>query len=413
MRIAMVCDRFTAQPGPSTGEANGRSVHVAELSAALSRAGHEVTIFTRRDGRRQSSTESPQGYRVVNVPTGPSRGAPGEEPLAYLGAFTQYLTDQWRDAPPDVVHAHRWTSGLAALFADPTRRVPVVHTSHGLGTIVRRHRNPADPDPTERVSSERLVGRSVARIIATSTEEVRELGRIGVPSTRTTVIPSGVDIEHFNPDGPAARKRLPHRIVSVGRLLPRKGFAELVAVLPLVPDTELVIAGGPDRRALADHPEALRLRELAKRIGVADRVQLVGQVARDRLPTLLRSADVVATVPWYEPTGVVPLEAMACNVPVVATSVGALADTVVDNVTGVLVPPRRPRTLAAALNGLLTDPVKRSFLGAAGRDRAESRYPWSRIAQDTLRVYEQCVEQAAARSDRAGGPMLATRSARR
>ncbi|OLF14797.1 glycosyltransferase [Actinophytocola xanthii] len=413
MRIAMICDRFTPQSGPGAGEANGLSVHVGELSAALARSGHEVTVYTRRDGRRQAPTKSDEGYRIVPVPAGPIRRLAEDELVAHMGAFTQYLTDQWRDSPPDVVHSHYWTSGLPALFADPARRVPVVHTNHGLGAVARRHRKPADPDPTKRVSSERLISRSVARVVATSAEEVRELGRIGVPSTRTTVIPSGVDIDRFVPDGPATRKRLPHRIVTVGRLLPRKGLAELVAVLPLVPDTELVIVGGPERRALGEDPEAVRLRELAKRIGVADRVQLTGQVPRDRLPALLRSADLAACVPWYEPVGLVPLEAMACNVPVVATSVGALADTVVDGVTGLLVPPRRPRTLAAALNGLLTDPVKRSFLGAAGRDRAESRYPWRRIAEDTVRVYEQCVEQAAARSERSGGPVFATRSAHR
>jgi D-inositol-3-phosphate glycosyltransferase len=156
-----------------------------------------------------------------------------------------------------------------------------------------------------------------------------------------------------------------------------------------------VIAGGPARAALARDPEAQRLRALAKQLGVADRVRLAGQVPRKRMPDLLRSADVVACVPWYEPFGIVPLEAMACGVPVVATAVGGLTDTVVDGVTGVLVPPRRAAALTSALKALLADPIKRTFMGSAGRDRVESRYPWSMIAAQSARVYESCLDRAA------------------
>jgi glycosyltransferase involved in cell wall biosynthesis len=92
-------------------------------------------------------------------------------------------------------------------------------------------------------------------------------------------------------------------------------------------------------------------------------------------------------VPWYEPFGIVPLEAMACGVPVVASAVGGLVDSVVDGVTGVHVPPRRPRLLAAAVGGLLADPERRAALGATGARRARRRYGWDRIARSTMGVY--------------------------
>jgi glycosyltransferase involved in cell wall biosynthesis len=84
----------------------------------------------------------------------------------------------------------------------------------------------------------------------------------------------------------------------------------------------------------------------------------------------------------------VPLEAMACGVPVIATAVGGLTDTVVDGVTGVLVPPDRPDRLAHAINRLLADPLQCDAYGIAGADRASSRYSWTRVAADTLRIYE-------------------------
>ncbi|MGH7606494.1 MAG: glycosyltransferase, partial [Gemmatimonadales bacterium] len=103
----------------------------------------------------------------------------------------------------------------------------------------------------------------------------------------------------------------------------------------------------------------------------------------------LRSADAVICTPWYEPIGMVPLEGMACGVPVVASAVGGITDTVVDGITGRLVPPRKPRALAATQHHLLSHRTIREQYGAAGRDRAASRYSWDRIAAEAVRVYEQ------------------------
>jgi len=201
------------------------------------------------------------------------------------------------------------------------------------------------------------------------------------------VVPCGVDTKMFTTTGPVAERTALRRIVSVGRLVPRKGFDDLIAALPGVPGTELVIAGGS--RDLTDDPEARRLLSCAKTHGVADRVRLVGQVDRADMPALLRSADVVACVPWYEPFGIVPLEAMACGVPVVASAVGGLKDTVMHGVTGVLIPPRDPRALGRALRKVLADRSRGMAYGIAGRDRVEARYTWDEVATRTEMVYQK------------------------
>jgi D-inositol-3-phosphate glycosyltransferase len=171
----------------------------------------------------------------------------------------------------------------------------------------------------------------------------------------------------------------------------RKGIGNTIIALAEVPDTELHVAGGPDAGALDRDPEARRLRALAGEIGVADRVVLRGRVDRDAMPALLRSADVVVCAPWYEPFGIVPLEAMACGVPVAATAVGGQIDSVVHGVTGVHVPPRDPAALAAALRELLADGARRRALGAAGRRRARRLYDFDRIAASTREVYDAVV----------------------
>jgi glycosyltransferase involved in cell wall biosynthesis len=129
------------------------------------------------------------------------------------------------------------------------------------------------------------------------------------------------------------------------------------------------------------------LRRLADRRGVADRLHILGRVPREDMPAMYRSADVVACAPWYEPFGLTPLEAMACGVPVVAYAVGGLAESVIDGVTGTLVPPRDVRRLAGALRAVLGDEVRRMSYASAAVDRVRSRYTWERTATDVERVY--------------------------
>jgi glycosyltransferase involved in cell wall biosynthesis len=183
----------------------------------------------------------------------------------------------------------------------------------------------------------------------------------------------------------------------------RKGVDDVIRAIARLPGVELVVAGGPRGAELARDPDARRLGRLARRLGVADRVELRGGIDPEAVTALLRSADLAVCVPWYEPFGIVPLEAMACGVPVVASAVGGMIDTVVDGVTGVHVPPRRPERLADTLRALLADPVRRADLGAAGVRRARERYTWDRVAEATLEVYRACAGDGARRAQRALG----------
>jgi glycosyltransferase involved in cell wall biosynthesis len=97
--------------------------------------------------------------------------------------------------------------------------------------------------------------------------------------------------------------------------------------------------------------------------------------------------------PWYEPFGIVPLEAMACGVPVVASAVGGMLDTVIDGVTGAHVPPRDPGALAEVIGLLLETPSRRAELARAGLERVRTRYSWDRVAIDTAAVYQRTVRR--------------------
>jgi glycosyltransferase involved in cell wall biosynthesis len=169
----------------------------------------------------------------------------------------------------------------------------------------------------------------------------------------------------------------------------------MIEALPGIPRAEYVIVGGPEGGELGANPEVRRLRALAAQLGVSDRVIFLGAIAYTDMPAMLRSADVVTCTPAYKSFGLVPLEAMACGVPVVASAVGGMLDTVVDDVTGRLVMPQRPRECAEAVTTILRDSFLRRSLGLAGRDRACARYSWDRVGADTCRVYDRLVTAGA------------------
>ncbi len=370
-------------------DSGGQNVHVAALSEELARRGVEVTVFTRRnDPWLPDRVELVPGVTVVHVSAGPAREVPKDRLLPYMGRFARALSGAWDKHPPDLVHAHFWMSGRASLAAAAGLSLPVVQTFHALGVVKRRHQGTLDTSPPERLAAEEALARRADQIVATSSDEVFELLRMGAHLRRVKVIPCGVDLELFRPDGPAETRRAGlSRLVVVSRLVQRKGVGNVISALAALPETELVVVGGPDWSELDRDPEACRLAALAEDRGLAERVDFRGRVGREALPPLLRSADAVVCVPWYEPFGIVPLEAMACGVPVVASAVGGLLDTVVDGVTGIHVPPRSPERLAEVLRTLLADADLRERLGAAAVERTRTRYSWARIADETLDTY--------------------------
>ncbi|GAA0423781.1 glycosyl transferase [Actinoplanes capillaceus] len=366
MRIAMI------------SEPAGRA---DELAAALAELGHEVRVYIRRaDPDSAEVVVTPAGVHVVNVVAGPIRPIPSDLLLPHMGEFARVLGEQWRDGwSPDVAHAHFWTSGLAAVTAAKQIGVPVVQSFHELGEFDGDVRGPS------RSGYERALGRAVDRVVAQTQDEVGELVRIGVPRARLTVIPSGVDSERFTPDGPAAPRdpELP-RILSVGKLVERKGFGDVIQAMRYVPGAEVVVVGGPPPEQLPADPGAGLLRSMAEQFRVADRFRLVGSVPQRELPSWYRSADVLVAAPGDERSA---LEAMACGLPVVGTAVGTLTETVVDGLTGDLVPARDPRALGGALRRLINDKVRRFTYATAALDRARQAYSWKRVAAQIGSVY--------------------------
>jgi D-inositol-3-phosphate glycosyltransferase len=339
-----------------------RTPYLMALAGAQAAAGHEVTVYARSTGTTAAAeVAGPRGFRVVRL----------------RGRLRAALSDALRVTPPDVVHAHCGSVWQAAAAVSREYGVPFVYSLHAA----------ADGPGTDRDAdqvADLAAAHAADRVIVSFSGLLRKLVGDSVPRHKIDLVPYGVDVDHFNPDGPALDRRLPNRIVAVGDIVPNSGFGTPVAALRALPDTELVIVGGPQRGV-----HAREIRGYARSLAVADRVRLAGPVSRAELPALLRSADLMVCSPWEPTFGVPALEAMACGVSVVANRLGGPADTVVDNVTGKHVTPRKPRELAAVLLQLLTHKSLCEQQGAAGRDRAWARYTWSRVAADTVHAYHR------------------------
>lgn len=389
MRVAMVSLVATRAADPASKR---RTRAVCSLAEALARAGHQVVVYTEAPEQEPwPRFADDAGFQLTRLSVG-SRTAAAEEGTAEgVAGLADELRNALRLQPPDVIHSQSCLSGMVVERAVPSSgsasgppSAPTVQSfDDGLRLLGPGGAGPESADTDTRTQAERALARRAGHVIAASNDELAGLVRLGVPRRRLTVVPPGVDPNEFCPDGPREARGAKRRVVVVS---PGNGAQDAIRALTVLPDTEFVM--------LFDSPPERRLEELAGRLRVGERIRLTDQVDDARLPALLRSADLVLSLPGSGRTPATPVQAMACGVPVVASaggSAGGSADAVVHGITGLHVPTGKPRALAKVLRALLANAAMREAMGIAGRDRAVTRYRWSRIASESSRVYERVV----------------------
>jgi len=375
LRVAMVTSLYP----PSVG---GIQSHTRALARALAGRGAEIHVVTRRAaGHPDRETLGRLHVHRVGAPAGVTGAA------ATL-AFVAGAVARVGEIGPDLIHAHQLLSPTTvALVARAAHGTPILLNPHACGAIGDVGVLSATPLGRLRL---RATVREADRFVAISGAIRAELLAAGVPEARIVSIPNGVDLERFRPAG--AQERIALRralglaeaptVVYTGRLSPEKGADVLVAAWPAVaravPGARLILLG--------DGAERERLLEAARAAGVAGSVALLGAAA-DVAP-YVRAADAAVLPSRTEGLPVALLEAMACEVPVVATAVGGSAEILRDGATGRLVPPARADALAAGLVEALTDRAARARAHLA-RDEVAARYGLDRIVGRFLEVYAE------------------------
>ena len=413
LRIALISEHASPLAAAGGVDSGGQNVYVDQVARSLAEAGHSVDVLTRRDDPGLPAVVELQPHaRVLHVDAGPARFVPKEELLQHMPAFADAARRiVARSAPYDLMHSHFFMSGWVGLALRQHFSLPLVTSFHALGLVRREHQREADRFPPQRIEIERTLARRADRVIAACPQDEDDLLRLyGAAPERLRCVPCGVDTLALRPgDRAHARRRLglpegDFIVLQLGRMVPRKGIDNVVEAMPHLralnrsagatpaasaPVRLVVVGGESDAPDPARTPEIGRLQQLAQSLGVADCVQFVGRRNRDALRDWFVAADVFVTTPWYEPFGITPLEAMACGTPVIGSSVGGVRYTVVDGVTGFLVPPRDPRALAARLHTLQRDPALAAAMGRAGVRRVRSEFTWQHVAARLAGVYEE------------------------
>jgi glycosyltransferase involved in cell wall biosynthesis len=218
-----------------------------------------------------------------------------------------------------------------------------------------------------------------------------------------TIIPCGTKIEHFGSiDRESARKRLglateAKVVLYIGRFDKRKGIETLVRAINVSQwrdDSNLkLIIGGGSRPGQSDGIERERIEEIVEELGLTEKTIFPGRIGEVELPIYYASADVCVVPSHYEPFGLVAIEAMACNTPVVASDVGGLQFTVVSEETGLLAPAKDAESFAKAIDRILANPQWRDHLGSNARRRVEKKFSWRGVAFQLGALYTQLTEE--------------------
>ncbi len=387
--------------GPETG---GLNVYVRELSRELAERGHEVDVFTRRAGdvpaTEPSLVDGSPHARLIHIDAGPAEYVEKPELPAYLDQFEQGVVAfaEREGTTNDIVHSHYWLSGVVGERLKARWGVPHLTMFHTLAEVKSRSRI-SEWEPDVRIQAEHAIVQQADRIIAAGSDEKELLVRLyGAAAERISVIPCGVNLDLFQPVEQAeARRALALRdddriLLFVGRIEPLKGIDILLgaaAELAMEHDCSVLVIGGDSG---AQQGEIAYLRNLAARLGIAERVSFLGAVDHERLPLYYSAADVCVVPSFYESFGLVALEAMACGTPVVASRVGGLAGTVRDGETGYLIPWRCPEPFAERIELLLGNEELRRAFGRTARETVE-RFRWANVAESVIGVYRELIER--------------------
>ena len=386
----------------------GAGVHVDYLSRELAKT-IEVEVRCWGEQRSDNGNLHVRGNR----PWSEISDGTKEKFKGVLEAFSLNLTQVKALSGLDVVHTHTWYVSMAGFLAKKLYKIPFVLTTHSL--------EPMRAWKSEQLGSgyalsswmERTAVLDADAVIAVSNSAKEDVLRVyPVPPERLHVIYNGIDLAEYQKTSDTAAldrygidRSLPY-VLFVGRITRQKGVTNLVdAIQYMSPNTQVVLcAGAPDTPEIAAE---MRQKVEAARGRNPRVIWIEKMVRKPEMIQLYSHARVFCCPSIYEPFGIINLEAMACEAPVVGSATGGIKEVVVDGKTGVLVPfDREPSTgfpvnpdrfardLAAKVSDLLADPAKCTQFGKAGRKRVEQTFSWTAIAAQTIELYEKLIEES-------------------
>jgi D-inositol-3-phosphate glycosyltransferase len=377
-----------------TKNTGGMSVYIRELARHLGVFGHHVDIYTRLNGTQHHQIITLyDNVRLIHLSAGSNGHVPKLALYYYLSDFFRALEKfkKQEGLQYDLIHSHYWLSGCLGSWVQDRWEIPHIVMFHTLGSV-KNTAGLADREPDLRIATEKKLTRICNRILApTDREKENLLTYCHAPAEKIGVVPCGVNLNLFRPmDKSTARVHLGFGedesiVLYVGRFEPIKGIdrlLEAMAYLKTRKPVRLVIIGGDG----PDTSEYQNLQQLTAKFGIQKSVCFIGRVEQYKLPPYYSAADALVIPSYYESFGLVGLESMACGTPVVATDVGAMRDLVRDGETGQIAADATPRSLAQAVEKVLSAGGAKKNSG--DRIRASVlEFGWSHVAAAVINEY--------------------------
>ncbi|MEI6441999.1 MAG: glycosyltransferase family 1 protein [Nostocales cyanobacterium ELA583] len=388
-------------------EAGGQNVYVRQVGEALAQLGWQVDMFSRKVSADQEMiVQHNSNCRTIRLTAGPVEFVPRDQGFKHLPEFVDQLIKFQKEAgiKYDLVHTNYWLSGWVGMELKKRQGTKQVHTYHSLGVIKYNTIENIPWVASQRLIVEKEVLETAERIVATSPQEQEHMRSLVSEKGKIDIIPCGTDVQQFGSvEKQAARVILgiaPEAkvVLYVGRFDPRKGIETLVRAMgesKFYESKQLqLIIGGGCTPGNSDGQERDRIETIVNELGMSECTFFPGCLSREILPAYYAAADVGVVPSHYEPFGLVAIEAMACGTPVVASDVGGLQFTVVNEETGLLVPPQNVLAFNHAIDKILSNSTWREELGKAAKRRVINKFSWNGVASQLDELYTQLLPQS-------------------
>lgn len=397
--IALISDYADPAEEIDMEEAGGQNIYVREMGESLAALGWQVDIFTRKSHPNDPAIVQHSPHcRTIRLQAGPETFIPRDQLFDYMPDFlASFQAFQAKNAVRyPLVHTNYWLSGWVGLQLQQQNNAQLIHTYHSLGAVKydTMTSKPAIAETRLVIESEILAKADC--ILATSPQEKETLCDLLSETGRIEVIPCGTTANFHRFPKKVAREKLGWAeqdkiLLYVGRFAPRKGIETLVKSCAelkqrKVENLKLVIVGGSSLDRL-DGPERHRIEQLVEALELQDQTDFAGRIDHDWLPWYYSAADVCVIPSYYEPFGLVAIEAIACGTPVVASKVGGLRFTIQPEETGLLVPPKDEMALADAIEQVLGDEAWATKLKKQASSGMNQRFSWQNSALQVSDLY--------------------------
>ena len=371
----------------------GISRVVYDLSHRLIKDGHEVTVVTYRDGEvpYYEDDKGVKVHRVDNYMIQPNNFIDWILQLNFnmVERASQIIAEQGKF---DVIHAHDWLVANAAKTLKHSFDIPIVATIHA--TEAGRNSGIREPNQKYINDTERMLTYEANEVIVNSNYMKSEVQRLfGLPFEKINVVPNGVNLNKFtgmDRDYSFRRKYAMDNekiILFMGRLVYEKGVQNLIAAMPKVlasyHDAKLVIAG---KGGMLDE-----LKAQADYLGISNKVYFAGYMNGKDVERMYKAADISVFPSTYEPFGIVALEGMLAERPIVVSDAGGLGEIVEHRVTGMKSYCGNPNSIADSILELLFNPELCDNIVKNAKIKVKENYNWQKIAQDTHFTYQKAI----------------------